>query len=260
MSAVIQDNPESSASTGSVPLAAGAGTRTLLFDPAGGPVSLARFLAQVRALAARLPEGSHAINLCEDRHRFMLAFCAAALRGQATLLPPSRAPAEIAREAARHADSYCLGDLDYDQPPPRYWQLPARLDDGDSAGDGIPDATSEATATAGDSTASVDGTSAGGDTSADNSGSSGDAFATAGNGGRGGDGAGGAASGGDGAGGAGGSGGTSWAHGGAFDMSNSMDGSANAAAGVMVMAQNSGASSLIQQGVTVQANLSVGGP
>lgn len=136
MSAVIQDNPESSASTGSVPLAAGPGTRTIVFDPACGPVSLSRFLAQVRALAARLPQGSHAINLCEDRHRFMLAFCAAALRGQATLLPPSRAPAEIAREAARHADSYCLGDLDYDQPPPRYWQLPARLDDGDGDGAG----------------------------------------------------------------------------------------------------------------------------
>jgi hypothetical protein len=43
-------------------------------------------------------------------------------------------------------------------------------------------------------------------------------------------------------------------------MSNSMDGTANSAAGLMVMAQNSGASALIQQGVTVQANLSVGGP
>jgi hypothetical protein len=41
-------------------------------------------------------------------------------------------------------------------------------------------------------------------------------------------------------------------------MSNSMDGSANGAAGIMVLAQNSGASSLIQQGVTVQANLNLG--
>ena len=31
-----------------------------------------------------------------------------------------------------------------------------------------------------------------------------------------------------------------------------------AAAGIMVMAQNSGAAALIQQGVTVQANLTVG--
>jgi hypothetical protein len=60
------------------------------------------------------------------------------------------------------------------------------------------------------------------------------------------------------AGGNGGNGGAAWANAGAFDMSNEMAGSANAAAGIMVMAQNSGAASLIQQGVTVQANLSVG--
>ncbi|MDQ2702235.1 MAG: AMP-binding protein [Pseudomonadota bacterium] len=132
MSAVVEDSPETSCS---VPLAAGADARAIVFEPGTGAVPLGRFLAQVRALAARLPEGRHAINLCEDRHRFMLAFCAAALRGQATLLPPSRAPAEIAREAARHADSYCLGDLEYEAPPPRYWRLPARLEetDGDPA-------------------------------------------------------------------------------------------------------------------------------
>jgi hypothetical protein len=60
------------------------------------------------------------------------------------------------------------------------------------------------------------------------------------------------------AGGNGGNGGAAWADAGTFDMSNEMAGSANAAAGIMVMAQNSGAASLIQQGVTVQANLSVG--
>src|SRR3546814_2103288 len=101
MSAVIQDNPETPRSA---PLATGADARTIVLDPATGAVPLARFLAQARAIAARLPDGRHAINLCEDRHRFMLAFCAAALRGQVTLLPPSRAPAESARETARHAD------------------------------------------------------------------------------------------------------------------------------------------------------------
>ena len=83
-------------------------------------------------------------------------------------------------------------------------------------------------------------------------------MASAGHGGAGGAAAGGSATGGEATGGAGGAGGSSWAHGGAFDMSNSMDGSANAAAGIMVLAQNSGATSLIQQGVTVQANLNVG--
>src|SRR3546814_15770884 len=59
-------------------------------------------------------------------------------------------------------------------------------------------------------------------------------------------------------GGRGGDGGTASANAGSFDMSNAMNGSSNAAAGIMMVAQNSGASSLIQQGVTVQANLNVG--
>src|SRR3546814_9160308 len=71
--------------------------------------------------------------------------------------------------------------------------------------------------------------------------------------GNGGDAYAGAGTGGDG--GRGGDGGTASANAGSFDMSNAMNGSSNAAAGIMMVAQNSGASSLIQQGVTVQANL-----
>jgi hypothetical protein len=46
---------------------------------------------------------------------------------------------------------------------------------------------------------------------------------------------------------------------GTFNMSNTMDSTAAAAAGITTIAQNSGAAALIQQGVTVQANLNVGG-
>ena len=45
---------------------------------------------------------------------------------------------------------------------------------------------------------------------------------------------------------------------GAFDMSNNMTSVGQSAAGIMVAAQNSGMASLIQQGITVQANLTVG--
>jgi hypothetical protein len=45
---------------------------------------------------------------------------------------------------------------------------------------------------------------------------------------------------------------------GTFNMSNTMDSAAAAAAGVSVIAQNSGLGSLIQQSVNVQANLNVG--
>jgi hypothetical protein len=41
-------------------------------------------------------------------------------------------------------------------------------------------------------------------------------------------------------------------------MSNAMTGVAQSAAGVMVLSMNSGISSLVQQSVNVQANLSVG--
>jgi acyl-coenzyme A synthetase/AMP-(fatty) acid ligase len=132
MSAVIEDSPPSPRT---LPLTAGAGSRAIVFD-ADGPVSLDRFLAQARALAALLPDGRHAINLCEDRYRFLLAFCAVALRGQVTLLPASRAPGTIAEEAARHADSYCLGDIRFaaTAQPPRYWCLPEPLPEAEAEG------------------------------------------------------------------------------------------------------------------------------
>ncbi|MCH2093415.1 MAG: hypothetical protein MK141_17825, partial [Pseudoxanthomonas sp.] len=59
-------------------------------------------------------------------------------------------------------------------------------------------------------------------------------------------------------GGAGGAGGSVAVDAGAFDMSNNMTSVGQSAAGIMVAAQNSGMASLIQQGITVQANLTVG--
>ena len=85
----------------------------------------------MHGLAAALPPGRHAINLCEDRYRFLVAFCAVALRGQTTLLPPSRAPAVIDDELQRHADSYCLGDQALAPLPPRYWRMPDVLPQAD---------------------------------------------------------------------------------------------------------------------------------
>ncbi|MHB8911396.1 MAG: AMP-binding protein [Lysobacter sp.] len=98
----------------------------IAFD-AGGPIDRQRFEAEVRGLAATLPAARHAINLCEDRYRFLVAFCAAASRGQTTLLPPSRAPAAIDEVLAHYADSYCLGDQPLSQTPPGYRCLPVVL-------------------------------------------------------------------------------------------------------------------------------------
>ena len=127
MSAVVQDI--ASASPGHA-LAFGEPSRPLAFGH-GMAVDLRTFERHVRGLAALLPDGRHAINLCDDRYRFLVAFCAAAVRGQVTLLPPSRAPGVIAAELARHPDSHCLGDDAPDPLPPRYWRLPARLPEAD---------------------------------------------------------------------------------------------------------------------------------
>jgi acyl-coenzyme A synthetase/AMP-(fatty) acid ligase len=107
-------------------LVTGAGGRLFAFAH-GDAITQQRFEREVRALAAVLPSARYAINLCEDRYRFLVAFCAAALRGQTTLLPPSRAPAVVGDALDQHADSYCLGDAALEPSPPRYWRLPATL-------------------------------------------------------------------------------------------------------------------------------------
>jgi len=68
------------------------------------------FLSHARRLAKELPEAPFAINLCDDRYAFLVALAAALMRGQTTLLPPSRTPALIEELAADYAGSYCLAD------------------------------------------------------------------------------------------------------------------------------------------------------
>ncbi|WP_447729099.1 AMP-binding protein [Pseudoxanthomonas suwonensis] len=107
MSAVIQP---ALPAVQDLPLAAGDPARVLLFD-GHGSVTLGAFLDQARALAGRLPDARYVAHLSEDRYRFLLGFCAAALRGQVALLPPSGAPRTLADVLRAHADggSYRLG-------------------------------------------------------------------------------------------------------------------------------------------------------
>lgn len=79
-----------------------------------------RFLADVGALAIRLPAGEAAVNLCEDRYAFLVAFAALLVRGQTNLLPPSRAAHAIDAVLAAHPGSYALGDAALDPAPPQY--------------------------------------------------------------------------------------------------------------------------------------------
>lgn len=77
---------------------------------AGAPVSARRFLSDARQLAAALPEGGPAINLCVDRYAFAVGLVAALLRGQASLLPPDARPDTLARLHESGDACYALTD------------------------------------------------------------------------------------------------------------------------------------------------------
>ena len=74
------------------------------------PISVARFLDDVEALAALLPARRHVINLCHDRYRFTVGLAAALCRNQISLLPPYDTPGLINDLAADFLDLYCLTD------------------------------------------------------------------------------------------------------------------------------------------------------
>ena len=77
---------------------------------AGQAVSVGEFLQDVAQLARALPAQSYMLNLCIDRYRFAVGFCAALLRKQTSLLPPNYTPSFVERLTQRYPDMYCLSD------------------------------------------------------------------------------------------------------------------------------------------------------
>ena len=108
-----------------LPLLSAADPARVLVWRGGEAVSAAQFLAHVRMVAAVLPTAAAAVNLCEDRYAFLVAFCAIALRGQINLLPSSRAPQAVDEVMAAHPGSYALGEQALDPAPLGYRQLPS---------------------------------------------------------------------------------------------------------------------------------------
>lgn len=64
----------------------------------------------VAAAARELPDGRHLINMCEHRDAFLIAFCAALVRGHTNLLPASRAEGVVEEVASLHVGSYRCDD------------------------------------------------------------------------------------------------------------------------------------------------------
>ncbi len=124
-SAAVETTPVPDASAILSALVCGPAGRTIAFGR--GAVSVETFRREVRGVAATLPDAHCVINLCEDRYRFLVAFCAAVARGQITLLPPSREMAVVGAVIAQHPECYCLGDRELSPCPPHYLRLPETL-------------------------------------------------------------------------------------------------------------------------------------
>ncbi|MBL4672261.1 MAG: AMP-binding protein, partial [Arenicella sp.] len=75
-----------------------------------GVVTAAEFLGHVQHLAERLPDGQHAINLCDNRYLFLVALCAVIARQQTNLLPSNKIIATQTQLAERYTNSYILHD------------------------------------------------------------------------------------------------------------------------------------------------------
>ena len=95
----------------SLPLLRGHAGESIVAWRGGQPVPAARFLADVRAFAARLPtQGGACVNLCTDRYAFAVAFGAALLRGCRSLLPPNARPDTLAALRATHGPMFIATD------------------------------------------------------------------------------------------------------------------------------------------------------
>jgi acyl-coenzyme A synthetase/AMP-(fatty) acid ligase len=76
----------------------------------GLPLSRRQYLADVEALAERLPARGEVLNLSANRYRFAVGLGAAMRRGQVNLLPPNHTPDTVARLQSLFPDAYALVD------------------------------------------------------------------------------------------------------------------------------------------------------
>lgn len=76
----------------------------------GRMVTVRSYLAAVRDLARRLPDGGFVLNLCGDRLGFVVGLGAALLRRQVSLLPPNDTPATLRQLEDSYPGLVCLTD------------------------------------------------------------------------------------------------------------------------------------------------------
>ncbi|WP_042701154.1 AMP-binding protein [Azospirillum sp. B506] len=76
----------------------------------GKSVTVRAYLAAVRDLARRLPDGAYLLNLCGDRLGFAVGLGAALLRRQICLHPPNDTPATLRQLEESYPNLICLTD------------------------------------------------------------------------------------------------------------------------------------------------------
>jgi acyl-coenzyme A synthetase/AMP-(fatty) acid ligase len=109
-----------------LPLIAGFDAATPLLWQGGTAITAGEFLGRVMMLAQALPRQPCLVNLCEQRANFLVAWCAAAVRGQTNLLPASRAPQVIADVQATYGEHHLVDDEAVQQALARATAAPVR--------------------------------------------------------------------------------------------------------------------------------------
>jgi acyl-coenzyme A synthetase/AMP-(fatty) acid ligase len=105
-----------------VPLVARAAT-DVLFRAPGRNFTAADFLHETQRIAAELPETAYLFNLCRDRYCFTVAFAAALLRGQTSLLTSDQSPGRLRSLADRFGAACSVADDPAITSPLRHYQI-----------------------------------------------------------------------------------------------------------------------------------------
>lgn len=75
-----------------------------------GEINTREFLAHVTALVHALPQREFALNLCDNRYLFLVAFCAVQLKRQSNLLPPNKTVKTQCSLSERYESVYVIHD------------------------------------------------------------------------------------------------------------------------------------------------------
>lgn len=76
----------------------------------GSSYSRLDLLSHAVSLSEKLPAKNYAINLCQDRYLFIVAYLAVCIRKQVSLLPANQTPKTLTDLSTSYPDSYTIGD------------------------------------------------------------------------------------------------------------------------------------------------------